>query len=52
MESLKASVTFQNLEELKELLQKATDQVEQLKGTLNKIEKFEPTTNVIRNLTS
>lgn len=42
MSDLKASVNIENLEELKGLLQKATDQVEQLKETLKKIEEFKP----------
>ena len=43
----KVSIKHENLNELKELLQKAADQVEQLKETLKKIEEFDPITKVI-----
>ena len=47
MSDLKISVKHENLEELKGLLQKATNQVEQLKGTLKEIEEFESVSKVI-----
>ena len=40
MEDLKISLEYQNLDELKALLQKAIDQVEQLQKTLKEIDEF------------
>lgn len=45
LKELKFSINLNNLDELKVLLQKATDQVEQLQETLQAIEKFKPSTN-------
>lgn len=46
MKDLKVSVKHENLDDLKELLQKATDQVEQLQETLQAVENFKPSLNV------
>lgn len=42
MENLTARVKVENIDEQKELLQVATDQVEQLQNTIKRIESFEP----------
>ncbi|MEG0258433.1 MAG: hypothetical protein RR595_05600 [Lysinibacillus sp.] len=44
MKDLKISFEYSNLDELKVLLQKAINQVEQLQKTLKEIEKFKTVT--------
>lgn len=46
MKGKKVNMEVKNINELKELLQKATDQLEQLEVTLNQIESFKVKTSV------
>lgn len=50
LNDVKFEVSIQNFDELKELLQKAADQVKQLDTTLNQIKKFELKVNVKNGL--
>lgn len=44
MREINIQLEVENLEELKQLLQKATSQIEQLQKTLNQITEFKVTT--------